>query len=111
MKRFYKSVGVQQAGGNFAVTLDGRTVKTPGGAVMVVKSPRLADAIAAEWARQEGEIDLDCLHLTRPAYAAGDSDGAAIAEKALNFARSDAAFYRAHEPAELVGGQEAACDG
>jgi chaperone required for assembly of F1-ATPase len=108
MKRFYKSVGVQRAGSNFAVTLDGRTVKTPGGEVMVVHSPGLADAIAGEWAQQETEIDLDKMHLTRLATAAVDSARADIAARLIKLARSDLLFYRAAEPKELVERQERA---
>ncbi|HEY2069157.1 MAG TPA: ATP12 family protein [Rhizomicrobium sp.] len=110
MKRFYKEVGVQRAGANFAVTLDGRTIKTPSGAVMVLRAPGLADAVAAEWTRVGTEIDLDAMHLTRLAYAAVDSDRADIAAKLAKFARTDLVFYRAEEPPALVERQERAWD-
>ena len=112
MKRFYKTVGIKQQGTLFVVTLDGRPMKTPGGEVLVLRSPRLADAVAAEWARQETEIDLDSMHLTRLAYGAIDNEPqrGEIAAAILKFAGSDLTCYRAEEPAELTRRQEAAWD-
>ena len=104
MKRFYKSVGVQQRGAMFAVTLDSRPIKTPGGEIMVLRSPSLADAVAAEWARQEGEFELEALHLTRLAYGAveGEPLRAKIVAEIVKFAGTDLTCYRATEPKELV---------
>lgn len=110
MKRFYKAVGVQRAGAMFAVTLDGRAIKTPAGATMVLRASGLADAIAAEWARQGDEFELDALHLTRLAYAAIDSDRADIVAHIMKVAGTDLTCYRADSPAELVRRQDAAWD-
>jgi chaperone required for assembly of F1-ATPase len=112
VKRFYKSVGVQQRGAMFAVTLDTRPIKTPGGEIMVLRAPGLADTIAAEWARQEGEFELESLHLTRLAYGAveGEPLRAKIVAEVVKFAGSDLTCYRATEPKELVDRQAAAWD-
>ena len=110
MNRFYKSVGVQRVGGNFAIALDGRTVKTPGGEIMTVHAPGLADALAAEWAAQGEEIALDKMHLTRLAYAAVDTKRADIVARLMKLAKSDLLFYRAEGPKELVERQERAWD-
>ena len=53
MKRFWQAVAVE--GGE--VRLDGRPVRTPGRAPLVIPYPRLAEAIADEWRAVEGEID------------------------------------------------------
>ena len=47
MKRFYKQAGTVPAAGGYAVTLDGRLVKTPGKRDLVVPSAALAAAVAA----------------------------------------------------------------
>ena len=50
MKRFYKSVSVEQSGPAYHVALDGRPIKTQGGDPQLVRSKALAEALAAEWA-------------------------------------------------------------
>ena len=42
MKRFWKEVAAEQADGGFRVSLDGRPLRTPGGAAQVVPSRALA---------------------------------------------------------------------
>ncbi len=54
-KRFYKEAGVTEADGGFAVTLDGKPIKTPSGRIVAVPVRAIADAIAAEWERAEGD--------------------------------------------------------
>lgn len=50
MKRFWKEVQVCPAeGGGYAVQLDGRPFRLPGGTTLAVPSLRLAQAIAEEW--------------------------------------------------------------
>ncbi|HTQ14674.1 MAG TPA: ATP12 family protein [Rhizomicrobium sp.] len=112
MKRFYKSVSVRQQGGHFAVMLDGRPVKTPGGEIMALRTPAPAEAVAAEWARQGTEIDLDAMRFTRLAYAAidGAPRTAEIVTDVLKFGRSDLTCYRADAPPELVARQAQAWD-
>ena len=57
MKRFYKSVSVEQSGPAYHVALDGRPIKTQGGDPQLVRSKALAEALAAEWAGQGDTID------------------------------------------------------
>ncbi len=52
MKRFHKPAGVAEVEGGFAVTLDGRTVKTPGRRLLALPTSALARAIADEWDAQ-----------------------------------------------------------
>jgi chaperone required for assembly of F1-ATPase len=56
MKRFYKAAAAEPAEGGWRVTLDGRAVKTVGGAPQLVPTERLATALAAEWTAQGEEI-------------------------------------------------------
>jgi chaperone required for assembly of F1-ATPase len=58
-RRFYKLVDVARVDGKdgeasgFKITLDGRTLKTPAGNVLLLPNETLAYAIAAEWDAQE----------------------------------------------------------
>ena len=52
MKRFYKDV----AAADCKVLLDGKTLKTPRGADLVLPSASLAEAVAEEWRAQGEEI-------------------------------------------------------
>jgi len=111
MKRFYKSVGTLRQGDLFAVALDGKVMKTPGGKALALQSPRLAHAVAGEWAAQTGEIDFESMPLTKLAYAALDAppQRTQIATHILRFGRSDLVCYRATEP-ELAAREAAAWD-
>ena len=64
-KRFYKEAGVAEAEGGFAVTLDGKPIRTPSGRQVVAPTARIADAIAAEWEAQGETIDPLTMPLTR----------------------------------------------
>ena len=104
-RRFYQAVEVAQAEGGFAVLLDGRALRTPGGARLIAPSRRLADQIAAEWAAQETTIELAQMHATRLANTAIDSIGAAreaTADQIVRYAGSDLVLYFAEEPEALV---------
>lgn len=57
IKRFYKAATVGGGGEGHAVLLDGRPVKTPGRATLMVPSEPLAQAIAREWQVQGEEVD------------------------------------------------------
>mgnify|MGYP002781349354 FL=1 len=48
MKRFWKEAGVAADDAGFAIHLDGRAVRTPARAPLLVPSRPLAEAIAAE---------------------------------------------------------------
>ncbi|MGH6870561.1 MAG: ATP12 family chaperone protein [Rhizomicrobium sp.] len=113
MKRFFKSADVREQDGTFAVMLDGRPIKTPNGGVLALRSSRLADAIAAEWAGQADEFELEPMVLTRLAFGAidGEARRGEIVSAILKFAGSDLTCYRAEGPAELVRRQAAAWDG
>lgn len=104
-KRFWKEAAVREAAGGFEVVLDGRTVKTPAKAALIVPTRAMAEAIAAEWDAQEEKINPATMPVTRGANAAIDKVGTQHAEVAYLIAEyggTDLLCYRAEKPIELV---------
>jgi chaperone required for assembly of F1-ATPase len=98
MKRFYRDVAVQEAEGGFRVTLDGRPIRTQGGAAQVVPTRALADALADEWRAQGEEIDPKSFVLRDLADYAIDQvarDPAASVARLMPYAQTDTLCYRA----------------
>jgi chaperone required for assembly of F1-ATPase len=98
MKRFYKDVAVEAAGEGWRVTLDGRPIKTQGGAPQVVPTRALAEAMAEEWRAQPEELDPKRFPLRDLADVAIDHvapDPAAAAARLLPYAETDTLCYRA----------------
>ena len=113
MKRFWKSAAAIRAEGGFAISLDGRPVRTPARAELIVPGRQLADAIAQEWASQPEDFDPRQMPLTGLANAAIDRVApgpAAFADGLARYAESDLTCYRAAEPDELVARQAAHWD-
>ena len=105
MKRFYKSTGVDAVEGGYWVLLDGRSLKTPAKAELVLPIEGLAEAVAEEWEQQTEEIEPDAMPITRLATTAVDRmpelRDAAIQEVA-DYAGTDLVCYRTADPDELV---------
>ena len=57
MKRFFKTAAVGETPAGFSVLLDGKPIRTPAKAPLVVRSRKLAEAIAAEWQAQGETIN------------------------------------------------------
>ncbi len=98
MKRFWKNVAVEQADGGWRVTLDGRPIKTQGGAPQIVPTEALAELLAAEWRAQGEEIDPAAFPARDIADYAIDMvapDPAAIAAKLMRYGETDTLCYRA----------------
>jgi chaperone required for assembly of F1-ATPase len=98
MKRFWKEVAVEPFEGAYRVTLDGRPIRTQGGAPQIVPGEALAEALAAEWRAQGEEIDPAAFQLRDLADYAIDhvraNRPAAIADL-LRYAETDTLCYRA----------------
>lgn len=112
-KRFYERAGVEERDGAFLLSLDGRTARTPGRQPITVPSLALAEALAAEWERQEKEIDPAVMPITRIVNSA--IDGVAprlneVLDDILRYAGSDLIVYRAGEPERLAKAQGASWD-
>lgn len=107
MKRFWKSAEVVEDGG-FAVSLDGKPIKTPARSGLVVPTRGLAEAIAAEW-RECGEtVDPGAMPLTGLTNAAIDRvepDKSRFAAGLARYAEADLTCYRAEGPEPLVARQ------
>lgn len=98
MKRFYAEVAVEPVEGGFQIMLDGRKLRTQGGAQQIVPTPALAEKLAAEWRGQGEKIDPRSLPRRDLVDFAIDSiapDPAPHIAKLLAFAQTDTLCYRA----------------
>jgi chaperone required for assembly of F1-ATPase len=98
IRRFYKDVTLGEVPGGFQVLLDGRGVKTVGGAPQIAPTPALGEALAAEWRRQGAEIDpasLPLRDMTDYAIDVVAADPATIADGMISYAETDTLCYRA----------------
>jgi chaperone required for assembly of F1-ATPase len=98
MKRFYKEVAVAEADGGSRVTIDGRPIRTQGGAAQIVPTRALAEALADEWRAQREEIDpkgFVLRDLTDYAIDQVARDPAASIARLLPYAETDTLCYRA----------------
>ena len=113
LKRFWNAATVEQTDGGFAVLLDGRSVKTPAKAGLIVPSKALAEKIASEWDAQEGDVNPEIMTFTRAANAAIDKvtlQFVEVADLIAAFGENDLLCYRAAAPQELVDRQATAWD-
>lgn len=98
MKRFYNDVTIVEQVGGWQVMLDGRGIKTVGGAAQLVPGRALAEALATEWASQGGEIDPASLPLRDQTDFAIDhvvNGPSETVAKLLGYAETDTLCYRA----------------
>ena len=105
MKRFWKSVDIREDSGGWGVALDGKPVRTPARAALVVPTEALAEAIAEEWRGAVDEINPRIMVLTGLANAAIDRvapDKDAFARGLASYAEADLACYRSEWPPQLV---------
>ena len=112
-KRFYTSAGIAEADGGFAVTLDGKPIRTPSGRQVVAPNREIAEAIAAEWNAQVETINPLTMPLTRFANSVGEAvvDRVdAVAEDVAKYLGTDLLFYRAGHPEALVAREAAHWD-
>jgi chaperone required for assembly of F1-ATPase len=112
-KRFYKQAAVAETADGFAITLDGKQVRTPSGRPLTVPTPDIADGIAAEWNAQAEKIDPLTMPLTRFANTVGEAvvdQVDAVADDVAKYLGSDLLFYRAAHPEALVAREAASWD-
>ncbi len=110
IRRFYKDVTLGQQPGGFQVLLDGRGVKTVGGAPQIAPTEALAEALAAEWRRQGEKIDpasLPLRDMTDYAIDVVAPDPATIARGLIAYAETDTLCYRADPDEPLHARQQA----
>ncbi len=104
---------VAEADGAFSLTLDGKALKTPGGAMILTRRREFADALAAEWTGvlvrgKAAKVDFDKVPLTRIVGTALDripAKRAAVIDELLAHAETELLCYRADKPRDLVARQ------
>ena len=107
-KRFYTSAGVSEGPDGFAVTLDGKPIRTPGKNALVAPTRELAEAMASEWDAQKNDINPMSMPLTRLANSVIDGVAGnvqAVADDAAKYIETDLLFYRAGFPEALIARQ------
>lgn len=107
-KKFWTTVSVSEDSEGFGILLDARPVKTPAKRLLVTPTRAYAEAIAAEWEAQEGQIDPGAMPFTRTANAALDKvaiQHGEVADMLAAYGDSDLLCYRAEHPEELVARQ------
>lgn len=104
-KRFWTASSVVETANGFQVQLDGRSVKTPSKADLILPTRAMADAVAQEWEAQQERIDPLSMPVTRSANAAIDKvrvQHAEVADMLAAYGDSDLVCYRASHPQALV---------
>ena len=112
-KRFWKEAAVVETEGGYGISLDGRAVKTPAKAPLVVPTRAMAEAIAAEWDAQDGLIKPETMPWTRSANSAIDKlsiQRQAVIDMLAEYGGSDLLCYRVDQPEELVSRQNKGWD-
>lgn len=112
-KRFWQAAQAEPCEGGFTVRLDGRGVKTPAKAPLVVPTLAMAQAIAAEWDAQTGVVKPETMPVTRAANSAIDKivpQRAEVVGLLAAYGASDLLCYRAAGPEALAERQAAAWD-
>lgn len=112
-KRFWTTTATVEMPEGYGIELDGRSVKTPAKAALVLPTAAMAAAVAEEWDAQEGKIDPSTMPVTRGANAAIDKVATQKDEVVTLLAAygdSDLLCYRAAGPHALIAQQKAAWD-
>lgn len=103
MKKFYALASAKKTDDGYAIQLDGKTVRTPGGQELQAPSRALAEAIVQEWAGQAETIKPESMPLTALLNTAIDRarDRDAITTALLKYLDTDLLCYRVKEPEAL----------
>ncbi len=105
MKRFWTGTFAVPEDSDFAIRLDSRPLKLPGGKALTVPFRALAEAIAAEWAAVGAHFTPDDLPLTRLATTAQNRvrpQREEIIGQLAAYGMNDLLCYRADGPPGLV---------
>lgn len=106
--KFFKVAQATARDGGYGVALDGRGLRTPGGAAFVVPSELLADACAREWDAQQTVIQPHTMPLTRLVNVALDhaeANRAELVNHLRGYAATDLVAHRAYRPPSLTARQ------
>jgi chaperone required for assembly of F1-ATPase len=104
-RRFYRRVDVAPAKQGWQITLDGKFLRSPAKADLILPTERLAMAVQAEWAAQQDRILPHTMPLMQLASTTIDRvahNHAKVAAEAAGYAGSDLLCYRVDHPEELA---------
>jgi len=110
VKRFWIEASAEPTPEGFAILLDGRPMRLPGGAALRVGPEALARAVAAEWQAAGAEMSFNDTPLTRLAGTAQERiapDPFPTIDAIARYGESDVLCYRAETPDTLVARQDA----
>lgn len=109
LRRFWKTVGIQEHPEHFAITLDHRALKTPEGNPLIIPAPKrvLATLLANEWESQDKVIKHHALPLTSLVSKVIDglSESGARMDLCLDLLRylnTDTICFQEEYPSQLV---------
>ncbi len=112
-RRVWKTVSTAARDGGWAVLLDGRPIRTPGGAPFAAPARPVAEAAVAEWDAQTDALRPETMPVTRALNTAIDRVAPAQAQVAAEvaaYAQTDLLCHRAAAPQALVARQAQAWD-
>jgi chaperone required for assembly of F1-ATPase len=104
-RRFYRQVAVTAAADGWQITLDGKVLRSPAKAPLILPTAQLAEAIRAEWDSQVDHIRPHSMPMMQLASTAIDrvrENFTTVATDIAGYAGSDLVCYLAEVPAELV---------
>ena len=105
MKRIYTTVSVEAVEGGWEVRLDGRSLRSPAKAPLLMPTEPLARAVAAEWEAQGEQVRPESMPLMQLASTAVDVVGKnreGIVAGVAKYAETDLLCYRADRPQALI---------
>lgn len=108
-KRFWTEVTVAPEGSSFAIHLDGKALKTPARAPLVLPNSELAALVAEEWAAVDGAPNPAEMPATRMANSAIDTVSFRkedVTNMLADYAASDLLCYWAEGPDALIAEQQ-----
>lgn len=100
-----RNITIDQTAEGFALTMNGKPLRTPLGKAMVLPNRKLAEAIAAEWQAQGEKINKREMRLTQLACVAKDVATVkcnVMLEDILPYGETDLLCYRAGNMPELL---------
>jgi len=109
LRRFYQQARAIAAGTEFTILLDGKPLRTPAGAPLLLPTLALAEAIAAEWQAQGEQVQPRSMPMMQLAATAIDRVRprlAQVIDEIVAYGATDLLCYRAERPPDLVQRQE-----
>jgi chaperone required for assembly of F1-ATPase len=107
-RRFYRQVDVVPAETGWQITLDGKLLRSPAKAELILPTEHLAKAVREEWDAQREHVLPHTMPLMQLASTTTDRvahNHAKVAGEAAGYAASDLLCYRVDHPEELAARQ------